>query len=155
MNTNNLPSLLLAKGGKWLACVREHIKGRFINGCDVIWSFNENFRLEFTIRQLEEIGAEAASGALIGYTEQLLNERLISEHFFLTWSDEDKNDGDIYSNNLKIGEFAHFDGKWIFKTKFKDFQYYKHFEKIIDGLLGLEKEFPHDKYLKYSRGWPV
>lgn len=54
-----LPSELLQKGGAWLGAVRNWMQWNKHNGSDVIWGSSDVLNPPMTVRQCEELAAEA------------------------------------------------------------------------------------------------
>jgi hypothetical protein len=57
---------LMREGGEWLGALRERVKCKrcFGNGCDITWGSDELLDPPLTMREVEELGAEAAAAAI-------------------------------------------------------------------------------------------
>lgn len=72
---------LLLKGGRWLGALRNRIKwmrcGPLANGERVTWGSDDRIEPPLSVREVEELGAEAAAAALVD--EQVEIDRLHAE----------------------------------------------------------------------------
>jgi hypothetical protein len=166
INIRYLPLYLHNKGGYWIGLLRSKVQTMFRNGEHVDWGSNDILEPHATIRNVEELGAYAASGIITEYITHQFRDRYITEHLTVTFETEEKKRGQVFWNNIELANFwfqgenfGKLTNKWVFNRSAPCIIVGYHVDEAFDNLHELiahvENTFPHEMYEKYTKGWPI